>query len=232
MKKIRCLLVDDEPLAISLLEKHIAQLDFLTVTATCPNALKALDALRSQDIDLLFLDIQMPGLSGIDFLKTVKNVPKTIITTAYREFALEGYDLDVIDYLLKPITFDRFFKAIERYLRGSVSPVIPAETATGYIFIKSGYQQIKVELAGILYIESVKDYIKVHNTQKEIIAKFKISEIEAELAGKGFLRVHRSFIVNLKNITAFNANDIIIGTAEIPIGESYKSSVLKRLGLY
>jgi len=232
MKKIRCLLVDDEPLAISLLENHIGKLDFLKVSATCPNAPKAMEVLRQQEIDLLFLDIQMPDISGMDFLKTFRNAPKTIITTAYREFALDGYDLDIVDYLLKPITFDRFFKAIERYLRSGSPNTVPAlpNTETGYIFIKSGYNQVKIELAEILYIESVKDYIRLHTRQTEITAKYKISDIETELSGKGFLRTHRSFIVNLKNITAFNASDIMIGTTEIPIGESYKSVVLKILG--
>ncbi|MES2111347.1 MAG: LytTR family DNA-binding domain-containing protein [Bacteroidota bacterium] len=231
MKKTRCLLVDDEPLAISLLENHISKLDFLEVSATCPNAPKAMEVLRQQEIDLLFLDIQMPDISGIDFLKTFRNAPKTIITTAYREFALDGYDLDIVDYLLKPITFDRFFKATERYMRTlQNTTLVPPNTEPGFIFIKSGYNQVKIEFADILYIESVKDYIRLHTREKEVIAKYKISDIETELSGKGFLRTHRSFIVNLNNIAAFNANDIMIGTAEIPIGESYKSVVLKLLG--
>ncbi|MEE1945292.1 LytTR family DNA-binding domain-containing protein [Pedobacter sp. KR3-3] len=232
MKKIRCLLVDDEPLAINLLEKHIAQLDFLEVAATCPNVAKAFDVLRRQDVDLLFLDIQMPGINGIDFLKTVSNAPKTIITTAYREFALDGYDLDLVDYLLKPITFDRFFKAVDRYLHnaGQSGLPMPANSEPGFIFIKSRYKQVKVDLNEVLYIESIKDYIKLWTIKNEIVAKYRISDIEADLSGKGFLRIHRSFIVNLRNITAFNTNTIEIGKSEIPIGESYKSAVFKMLG--
>jgi DNA-binding LytR/AlgR family response regulator len=231
MKKIRCLLVDDEPLAINLLENHIAQLDFMEVVATCGNAAKAFDVLRRKDIDLLFLDIQLPGISGIDFLKTLRNTPKTIITTAYREFALDGYDLDLVDYLLKPIIFDRFIKAVDRYLRNVEQDVlpIPVNTGPGFIFIKSGHKQIKVDLNEVLYIESIKDYIKLYMINNEVVAKYKISDMEIELTGKGFLRIHRSFIVNLKNITAFNAHDIEIGKSEIPIGESYKSAVLKLL---
>ncbi|PYF72967.1 LytR/AlgR family response regulator transcription factor [Pedobacter nutrimenti] len=231
MKKIRCLLVDDEPLAINLLENHIAQLDFMEVVATCGNAAKAFDILRRKDIDLLFLDIQLPGISGIDFLKTLRNTPKTIMTTAYREFALDGYDLDLVDYLLKPITFDRFIKAVDRYLRNVDQDVLPmpVNTGSGFIFIKSGHKQIKVDLNEVLYIESIKDYIKLYTINNEVVAKYKISDMEIELTGKGFLRIHRSFIVNLKNITAFNAHDIEIGKSEIPIGESYKSAVLKLL---
>jgi two-component system LytT family response regulator len=229
--KIKCLLVDDEPLAITLLEQHLQQLDYFEVAATCNNAVKALSLLNSQHIDLLFLDIKMPKISGLDLLKTLKNPPKTIITTAHREFALDGYDLDIVDYLLKPITFDRFFKSIERYLRNSnqtIAEVMPSSEAQ-FIYIKSGTKYFKLNVDDILYAESLKDYIKVHTTDKQIIAKYKISDFEKELNGKGFLRIHRSFIVNLKNITAFTAADIEIGAVELPIGFSYKEYVFKAL---
>jgi two-component system, LytTR family, response regulator len=233
MKKIRCLLVDDEPLALSLLQKHLGQLDFMEVSATCPNVIKALEVLKSQEIDLLFLDIRMPQVTGIDFLKTLRNPPKTIITTAYREYALDGYDLDIVDYLLKPITFDRFFKAVERFLRNSETnptPVSVTNNEARYIYLKSGYKHLKINLDEILYIESVKDYIKIHTLQKEIVSKYKISDLEKELDDKGFLRIHRSFIINLKNITAFTACDIEIDKLELPIGDSYKEYVGKKLG--
>lgn len=231
MKKIRCLLVDDEPLAIALLQKHVEQIDFLEVAGTCANAVKALDILRNQGIDLLFLDIRMPKISGLDFLKTLRHPPKTIITTAYREYALDGYDLDIVDYLLKPITFDRFFKAIERYLRSSeqAPPLAAGIAEAQFIHIKSGYKHLKINLADILYIESQKDYVKIHTAEKEVVAKHKISDLDQELAGKGFLRIHRSFLINVKNITAFTANDIEMGKLEIPIGESYKELVFKIL---
>jgi two-component system LytT family response regulator len=234
MKKIRCLLVDDEPLAIALLDKHIGQLDFMEVTGRCPNAMKALEALNKTEIDLMFLDIRMPAVSGIDFLKTLRHPPKVVITTAYREYALDGYDLDIVDYLLKPITFDRFFKAVERYLRNDGQPttitaqVLSAEPAE--IYIKSGYKNIKVYPDDILYLESIKDYVKIHTAGSFIMTKYRISDMEARLNDKGFLRVHRSFIVNPKNITAFTASDIEIGKVEIPIGESYKAFVFKALG--
>ena len=233
MKKIRCLLVDDEPLAISLLQKHVGQLDFLEVAATCPNALKALEALKNKDIDLMFLDIRMPAISGIDFLRTLRHPPKVIITTAYREYALEGYDLDIVDYLLKPITFDRFFKAIERYLRQDKQPeTVPAAPGAGEpsgISVKSGYRTVRISTDDILYIESLKDYIKIITTDDTILTKYRIGDMENELSAKGFLRIHRSFIVNLKQVSAFTASDVEIGKTELPIGDSYKGLVTKRL---
>jgi two-component system LytT family response regulator len=232
MKKIRCLLVDDEPLALSLLQKHILQLDFLEVAETCPNALKALEVLKRTNIDLMFLDIRMPAISGIDFLKMLRHPPKVIITTAYREYALDGYDLDIVDYLLKPITFDRFFKAIERYLRNSnldVSPSASAGNEQAALYIKSAHKNIKVNTDEVLYMESLKDYVKIYTSDTTITTKYKISDMEADLAGKGFLRIHRSFIVNLKHLSAFTASDVEIGKVEIPIGESYKELVFKIL---
>lgn len=230
--KIKCLLVDDEPLAINLLQNHISKLDYLEVVDTCPNALKAAEILRTTTVDLLFLDIKMPQITGIDFLKALRNPPAVIFTTAYREYALESYELDIVDYLLKPITFDRFFKATDRYLRisGPVKNKIIMPLQENFIYIKNGSKFNKVNIDSILYVESVKDYIIVH--QKEGIklnAKYKISDIEMELQDKSFLRIHRSFIINLKNITAFTAYDVEIGNLEIPIGASYKEYVFKML---
>ncbi len=229
--KIQCLLVDDEPLAIALLQRHFEQLDSFEVKGTCSNAVKALEFLNSNKIDLLFLDIEMPKISGIDLLKTLRNPPKVIITTAHREYAVDGYDLDIIDYLLKPITFDRFFKAIERYLRlsNNVLPELLHSSEQKFMYIKSGNKFFKIDTADILYIESLKDYIKIFTKEKEIIAKYKIGDFEQETTSKGFLRIHRSFIVNLKNITAFTATDIEIGKIEIPVGVNYKEYVFKIL---
>ncbi len=232
MKKTRCLLVDDEPLAIALMQKHIGQLDFMEVTATCPNALKALEILKKNEVDLMFLDISMPAINGIDFLKMLRNPPKVIITTAYREYALDGYDLDIVDYLLKPITFDRFFKSVERYLRNADqhTPLAVQVTAEAEsIFLKSGYRNIKINMDDILYMESVKDYVKVYTLSGPVTTKYKISDMEAELSAKNFLRIHRSFIINLKHITAFTASDIEIGKTQLPIGESYKEHVTRAL---
>lgn len=229
--KVRCLLVDDEPLAIQLVKNHLEQLEMFEVVATCSNALKALDVLRSKTIDLMFLDIKMPQLTGIDFLKTLKNPPAVIITTAYREFALDGYDLDIVDYLLKPITFDRFFKSIDRYLRTLQvqQPQLSDIKTDQFLYIKSGAKFHKLYADDILYVESLKDYVIIHCVDQKINAKYKISDIEIELKPFNFLRIHRSFIVNEKKITAFTVNDIEIGAQEIPIGTNYKEYVLKTL---
>ncbi|WP_343523760.1 response regulator transcription factor [Pedobacter sp.] len=232
--KVRCLLVDDEPLAIQLIENHIRQLDTFEVVGTCSNAIKALEVLRTKPVDLLFLDIKMPQITGIDFLKTLKNPPAVIITTAYREYAIEGYDLDLIDYLLKPITFDRFFKAVDRYLRLR-SPVLKPEAIPAvnhqFIHIKTGGKFHNLNKDEVWFIESLKDYIVIHCNDRKVTAKYKIGELESELQNSTFLRIHRSFIVNLNKVTAFTAYDIEIGTKILPIGASYKEYVFKRLQL-
>jgi DNA-binding LytR/AlgR family response regulator len=228
MKKIRCLLVDDEPLAIALLKQHIAQLDLLEVVGDCPNAVKALELLRIKDVDLLFLDIRMPEVSGLELLKMLRHPPKVIITTAYREYALDGYDLDLVDYLLKPITFDRFLKAIQRLLRHFDQPVTVAPAAEPpTLHIKSGHRNLRVPADTILYMESLKDYVKIHTTTGPITTKYKISEMEADLENASFLRIHRSYIINLRHLDAYTASHIEIGATELPIGESYKEYVLK-----
>lgn len=230
--KVRCLLVDDEPLAIQLIQNHIGQLDTFEVVGTCSNAIKALEVLRSVPVDLLFLDIKMPQITGIDFLKTLKNPPAVIITTAYREYAIEGYDLDLVDYLLKPITFDRFFKAVDRYLRLKkpvAKPEISAPAIQQFLHIKAGGKFHNLNKEELLYVESLKDYIVIHCTDKKITAKYKIGDLEEELGETVFLRIHRSFIVNLKKVTAFTAYDVEIGSKELPIGASYKEYVFKKL---
>lgn len=227
--KIRCLIVEDEPLAIQLLQKHIAQLDFFEVVGACNNAVKALEVLNRQPVDLLFLDIKMPQISGLDLFKALRNPPKTILTTAHREFALDGFDLGVTDYLLKPITFDRFFKAVERYL-STVNHAVPQVLSSSepqFIYLRSGHKYFKVDTKDILYAESLKDYVNVHTKERLITSKYKISELEKELDGKGFLRIHRSFIANLAQVTAFTASEVEIGQKVLPIGDSYKALVAK-----
>lgn len=227
--KIKCLLVDDEPLAIRLLENHITKIESLVVVATCNNAIKAMEILKQQQIDLLFLDIKMPNITGLEFLKTLKTPPKTIITTAYREYALEGYDLDILDYLLKPITFQRFFRAVERYFRSEhktpLSFVDETKTSEEPLVIKSGNKYHKINLEEIIYIESLRDYVKIHIGEREIQTKYKISDFDEKLQSNSFLRVHRSFIINTNKITAYTQNDIDLGVIEIPIGVSYKEKV-------
>lgn len=230
--KIKCLVVDDEPLAIRLIEKHIAKMDNLEVVATCNTALKAFEILNLQKIDLMFIDIKMPNITGIEFLKTLKNPPKTILTTAYRDYAIEGYDLGVVDYLLKPITFERFLKAVDKFL-GEIAKkkVVSKEPVSDeFILVKSGIKNYKINMNDIVYIESLKDYIKINTVgDKNITSKYKIGDIQQELNEDNFLRIHRSFIINTSKITAFTINEIEVNHIEIPIGASYKEDVLSYL---
>lgn len=224
---IKCLIVDDEPLAILLIENHISKIDGLEVVATANNALKAFEIINTQSIDLMFLDIKMPNITGIDFLRTLKNPPKTIFTTAYRDFAIEGFELEVSDYLLKPIIFERFFKSMERFLRENNSNTTPEinQQKKDYIIVKSGNKNHKITIEEILYIESLKDYIKIHSQDGEnIVSKFKISDIEVKLSNNQFIRIHRSYIINTEKITAFTTSEIEVNGIEIPIGASYKET--------
>ncbi len=232
---IKCLIIDDEPLAIMLIEKHVSQLPQLEIVASCQNALEAFEILKKEPIDLLFLDIQMPVLTGLEFAKSLQHPPSIIFTTAYREYALESYELNVVDYLLKPITFTRFFKAINKFLNGrqqEAAPVVQVTAATPaepeYIYVNANKKHIKVLFQDILYVESIKDYVRIHTTDQWITTKDKISEFEQKLPDY-FLRIHRSFIVNKRKLTAFTAHDVEIGETEIPIGISYKKRVFEVL---
>ena len=223
---IKCLIVDDEPLAIVLIENHISKITGLEVVAVANNALKAFEIINTQNIDLMFLDIKMPNITGIDFLRTLKNPPKTILTTAYRDFAIEGFELEVCDYLLKPVIFERFFRSMERFLRENNSNFIQIkQQKKDHIIIKSGTKNHKIFTEEILYIESLKDYIKIHTQDGgNIIAKFKISDIENKLLNDQFIRIHRSYIINSEKITAFTTSEIEVSGVELPIGASYKKS--------
>lgn len=235
--KTQCLIVDDEPLAIQLLKSHVEQVSLLEVAATCDNALDALEVLKTKKTDLLFLDIQMPMLTGVEFLKSLPNPPKVIFTTAYRDYAMEGYELNIVDYLLKPITFERFFKSITKYMEltsGSAAPAMQTPTPgvsnqdDPHIYINVNKKHHKVLFGDILYIESLKDYLRLHLKEGSLVTKEKIGEFMEKLPDR-FLRVHRSYIVNQQHITAFTATDIEIGRVEIPIGGNYKMEVTERL---
>lgn len=241
MNKIKCVLVDDEPLALDVLASYIQRVDGLELTARCDNALKAFEVLRNQSVDLIFLDIQMPKLNGIDFLKTIQNPPKVIFTTAYREYALEAFDLDAVDYLLKPIPFGRFLKALSKAFgqiqtaTQNMGPIPGNEDYEPYIstdtlIVKSDKKMIKINLKDIIYIESLKDYVIIHLSDKRVVTKQKISFLEQKLMENNFLRIHRSFLVSAPKITAFTPSHIEINGQELPIGRSYKSEVGKILG--
>lgn len=229
--KIKCLVVDDEPLAIKLIQNHIARLDNFEVAATCSTALKALEILRTTPIDLLFLDIEMPQMTGIEFLKGLKDPPAVIVTTAYREYAIDGYDLDLVDYLLKPVTFERFFKAIDRYLRMAMNKkhVSPQAVLPQHLFLKSGLRNHRINVDDIFYIESLKDNIVIFSDQGSITIKYRISELEQELGSTPLLRIHRSFIININKISSYTPNDISIGKKSIAIGPNYKEYVLRKI---
>jgi len=235
-QKIRCLVVDDEPLAMRLLEKHILQFPQLELAGSCWNAIEAFEVLKKEAVDLIFLDIQMPGLTGLDFVRSLQHPPAVIFTTAYREYAVESYELDVVDYLLKPITIDRFFRSLNKYLDRTgnapvaTKPSAPASsTEDAFIFVNVNRKYVKVLFHEILYIESLKDYIRIHLPGQSIMTKDKISEFEHKLPGH-FLRIHRSYIINTQKISAFTAHDIEIEGKEIPIGVSYKKLVMAFLG--
>jgi DNA-binding LytR/AlgR family response regulator len=229
---LRCIIVDDEPLAIEILESYVSKVEQLQLVSTFRNAVSAFTFLQQHSVDVIFLDIQMPKLSGIDFLKTLKHPPKVIFTTAFRDYAVQGFELEIVDYLLKPIPFDRFLKAVAKILHQPA-----ANTATSkqdvlpdnYVYFKVDKKMIKTKMADVLYIESVKDYVKVKTPEKEIITQQKISYLEESLPREQFLRIHRSFIVNLEKIDAYSATDVEIGKHSIPIGRNYKNDVMKIL---
>ncbi|WKN43349.1 LytR/AlgR family response regulator transcription factor [Tunicatimonas pelagia] len=232
--RINCLVVDDEPLAARLLTRHIDQFAQLNLVATCENALEAFDILQKESVDLLFLDIQMPGIDGLRFARSLQHPPSIIFTTAYRDYAVESYELDVVDYLLKPITIDRFLKSITKYLGRTSNRAreYPKETATdgeaSFMYVNTNRKFVKIQFDDVLYVESLKDYVKIHLRDQDILTKEKISEFEQKLPVY-FLRIHRSYIVNSNKVSAYTMHDIEIDGKEIPIGVSYKKEVVKFL---
>lgn len=236
-KKIICLIVDDEPPALEVLKKYINSVQHLELAGTCVDAIEALTFLQQHPVDLLFLDIQMPQLLGTDLIRTLKKPPKVIFTTAFRKFAVEGFELDAVDYLLKPIPFERFLKAVNKVMDTSISSFennhYKTETnnkqADSFINLRADRKNIKVALDDILYIESLKDYIKVITTNKTIVTKQAISSIEEILPKDQFIRIHRSFIVSISKIESFTHEIIEIGKQELPISRMYKLEVNKAL---
>ncbi len=234
---IRCLIVDDEPLAIEILQSYVERVETLELVGTCNNAVQAFEVLKKEKVDLLFLDIQMPKLTGIEFLKALNPTPQVIFTTAYREYAVESYELNVMDYLLKPIAFDRFLMAINKVVENGIpSPVsIIQETDAiqaddPFLFLKVDRKMVKVYLKDITYIESLKDYVRVKTEGgKDLVSLQKISYLEKKLPADCFQRVHKSYIISVNKISAYSNTAIEIGDAEIPIGRSYKSEVMKVL---
>ena len=226
MRRIKCIVVDDEPLAVSLLGSYVEKIPFFELVFSTENPIDALEYIQNNDADLIFLDIQMPELSGINFMKIIGDKLKYILTTAYSEYALEGYEYNVIDYLLKPISFGRFeksaLKAQERFLTNETS-------ANSYFFVKSSGQQHKINFDDILFVESIKDYVNIKTENQEYIVLDTLKSLENQLP-ENFARVHKSFILNLDKIEKIDVRNVFLNSGkEIPIGETYKSEFLLKL---
>jgi DNA-binding LytR/AlgR family response regulator len=232
MQAIKCLLLDDEPLALDILERYISQFSHLQLVGRLTNPLEGISFLKTHSVDLIFLDIRMPMINGLNLLQTLPNPPAVIITTAYSEYAVEGFNLNVLDYLLKPVSLERFVVAINKYRGRSATvshtePDQPKEDL--FIYFKSNKKMIKVFMDDILWIESLKDYVKIITQHKTIISYERIGYLEEKLPENRFLRIHRSFIVSTRHIQSLAANFIQIGDQELPIGRLYKKEVLKQL---
>jgi len=246
-RKISCLIVDDEPPALDILKKYIAAVATLELAATANNAIEALNILQTRPIDLIFLDIQMPQLLGTDLIRTLKTPPRFIFTTAHRKFALEGYELDAVDYLLKPISFERFLKAVNKVLDAAparqafadppaAAPTPPTATAPpaapraeSFIHLRADRKTIPVALDDILYVESLRDYIRVVTRHKTIVTKQSISSLEESLPRDAFIRIHRSYIVALAKVESYTAELVEIGRQQLPISRLYRLDVEKVL---
>jgi two-component system, LytTR family, response regulator len=251
MEKIRCLALDDEPLALDILANYIQKIPSLTLVAACTEPLEALSLIQQGKVDLLFLDIQMPTLTGIQFLRVMNGKCKTILTTAYSEFALEGYEYDVIDYLLKPISFERFLKSINKtieqlavssnQLAASTLPaleapqisdnqIVVANSQLDFIFVKTEYKIQKVNLSDILYIEGLKDYVSIFTTTERILSLQTMKKMEESLPSNRFVRVHKSYIISLEKIESIERQRITIGKNIIPVGDSFQKDFMKMIG--
>jgi DNA-binding LytR/AlgR family response regulator len=234
MQALNCLIVEDEPLAAELIKDYINQVPGLKLTGICGDVFSANEKLRDSKIDLLFLDINLPKISGLDFIKTLNGKYHIILTTAYHQYALDGYDLNVIDYLLKPIEFNRFLQAVNKVYDKNKPPVTVTDQAESlsrkFHFFNVDKKQVKIFFDDILFIESLKDYVRIHTGQQKIVTKFQIGEIGELLNKENFLRIHKSYIVNTEKINAFSATEIEVGSISLPIGRTYKELVERFLG--
>jgi DNA-binding LytR/AlgR family response regulator len=235
---LKCIAIDDESLALDLVEDNIAKVPFLKLEARCRNAFEAIEYLQNNTVDLIFLDIQMPGLTGVQFLEGLTQKPMVIFVTAYQQYALEGFNLDVIDYVLKPISFERFLKASHKaldYFKSKLAlqgNVLKADAKVDYIFIHADYSLMKIMLEDILYIEGLKDYIKIHvrNQKYPIVCRMTMKLISEKLPSDEFLRIHKSFIVSLKKIESIRNQKVKIGENHIPLSDSYSEQFYQTIG--
>jgi DNA-binding LytR/AlgR family response regulator len=240
MKKIKCLVVDDEALARKLLQTYIERIPYLELVATCKNPVEASGFLQSTSIDLMFLDIQMPQISGVDFLKTLAKRPLVIFTTAYEKYALEGYELDIIDYLLKPFGFDRFFQAVNKVPprlnisteSTKVSPSsfeVTPQIEKDFLLVKSEHRVHRLKYKDILYIQSMQSYVSYYTNKERILSLNTMKKLEVDLPSHQFIRIHKSYIIAIEKIEVLEGNQIVIGKVKLPIGASYREEVMKRI---
>jgi DNA-binding LytR/AlgR family response regulator len=224
---IRCLIVEDEPLATDVLVEYVKRVPFLELKGTCPDSIAALEVMQRETIDLIFLDIHLPGLKGLEFARTLQDPPKIILTTAYHQYALEGYELSVVDYLLKPIEFKRFLEAVNKVKLPDAQRKPGTERKT--ISIQADKKTVIVPVDDILYVEAQKEYIKIQTLSSSYVTKYALTKMEEDLDSSVFIRVHRSFIVSIPKITAFSGHDIELDGKSIPIGGNYRDEVTSKL---
>ena len=226
---INCIAVDDEPLALKLLQDNISKVPFLKLVAACNDAFEAMKALQENKIDLVFIDIQMPGLTGLQFIGSLENKPLVIFITAYKQYALESYDLSVVDYLVKPVALDRFIKACNRAKELHELKIIKQQPFAEYFFLNVDYSQVKVMFDDIIWIEGLGDYVKVNlkSTKKPIVVRTSLKAIETELPPNKFIRIHKSYIIAISEITAVRKNSVFIKEMELPVGETFRETVEK-----
>ncbi len=225
MERYNCIIVEDEPLAAEVLQDYIREVPFLVLKHTCSDAIYAMEVLQNEKIDIVFLDIHLPKLKGFDFIRTIKNPPHIIITSAYSEYALQGYELNIVDYLLKPIEFNRFLRAVNKLKIDQ-----PPAGSRPHLFFNVSKKKVKMFQDEILYIESLKEYSRITSKDKAVITKCQLTEMEALLLKDKFIRVHRSYIVARDKIDAFTAAEVEVGGKQIPIGRTYKDTVMNLLG--
>lgn len=231
---LKCIAVDDEPLALELLEDNISKVPFLELVDKCENAIEAMKVLKEKEIDLVFLDIQMPGLTGLQFIESVSQKPMFILVTAYEKYALQGFDLNVVDYLVKPVPLDRFVRACNKAYDYYLSKQKPAENAAvlNYFFVNVDYSLLKVNFPDIMWIEGLKDYVKINlkSTSKPVVTRMSMKSIEDALPSSKFIRVHKSYIIAVDYVTAVRKNNVFIGQTEIPVSDSYPGALAAIIG--
>lgn len=230
---IKCIIVEDEMLAQQVIQSHLQKVERFQLVGICNNAKEAQELLRKQEVDVMFLDIQMPGMTGLGLLKTLQDPPLVILTTAYADYALESYDFNVVDYLLKPISFERFSKALNKIADGKFLEEKPATGSNNneHIFIKSSSRFFKVDFTNIIYVEGMKDYVKIHTHENMLVTHQTMQEMEQLLPPCKFMRIHKSYIIALSHVKSIFGNSIDIGKATLPIGVNYKEKVMSFVGI-